>query len=306
MYRRDQPIKKISTPRSKKRRVGGYSSRSQGGPDRDQDPGYRTLYEAGKLGADAPPLAPIHAPSTPTRPPEGRVVDLRALERDLARSADQVRASWGRRKGDTHRAEPAPRSSRPAELDPGPGWLPPFVAIDFETANSARASACAVAVVRVEPRGGKAVVTGRWSTLLRPAPLHFDPRNSRIHGIHRRDVVDAPAFWQAYPQLFQWMVGAGFVVAHNAPFDRSVLAACCQHMGVMPPNLPWLCTVKLSRKLFGKGCARLPEVADRFGLPLDHHDPASDALACAGVLMGIAERRGDLVSEALREVTVAA
>src|SRR5690606_16776659 len=139
----------------------------------------------------------------------------------------------------------APRSTPP--LPTGPGWLPPFVAIDFETANSARASACAVAIVRVEPRAGRAVVTGRWRTLLGPAPLVFDVRHVHIHGIRRRDVADAPAFWQVYPELFQWLVGARFLVAHNAPFDRSVLEAACHGMGVAAPRVPWLCTVKLSR-----------------------------------------------------------
>ena len=54
-----------------------------------------------------------------------------------------------------------------------------FSAIDFETANERRDSACAVGVVRV--RGGQIVET--YATLLRPRVLRVDWRNQQVHGI---------------------------------------------------------------------------------------------------------------------------
>ena len=54
---------------------------------------------------------------------------------------------------------------------------PPFVAIDFETADNGRDSACAVALVRVE---GEQIVA-RAYTLLRPPRRYI--RFTYLHGI---------------------------------------------------------------------------------------------------------------------------
>ena len=54
-----------------------------------------------------------------------------------------------------------------------------FTAIDFETANEGRASACAVGVVRM--RGG--VIVESFETLLRPRELRVNWRNQAVHGI---------------------------------------------------------------------------------------------------------------------------
>src|SRR5690242_15251651 len=64
-----------------------------------------------------------------------------------------------------------------------------FTAIDFETANSSSASACAVGLARV--RDGRVVATAGW--LIQPPPGHdrFFELNTRIHGIRQEDVVGA-------------------------------------------------------------------------------------------------------------------
>ena len=64
-----------------------------------------------------------------------------------------------------------------------------FTAIDFETANGFRGSACAVGLVRV--RDGRMTERAAW--LMRPPAGfdRFDPRNTRIHGIRPADVADA-------------------------------------------------------------------------------------------------------------------
>jgi len=62
-----------------------------------------------------------------------------------------------------------------------------FTAIDFETANSSSASACAVGLTRV--RNGRVVATAGW--LIQPPPGHdrFFELNVNIHGITADDVV---------------------------------------------------------------------------------------------------------------------
>jgi DNA polymerase-3 subunit epsilon len=39
------------------------------------------------------------------------------------------------------------------------------------------------------------------------------------------------------------MIGAGFIVAHNAGFDRSVLKACCEQAGLATPQMEFRCTM---------------------------------------------------------------
>jgi len=154
-----------------------------------------------------------------------------------------------------------------------------FVAIDFETANNARESACAVAAVRVE---GNRIVD-RFESLIRPPPGPF--LHSGIHGITESMVARAGSFRSVWPQLRRLFGGAAFLAAHNAPFDRSVLRACCTREGLEVPTLPFLCTVQVSRQQWGIYPTKLPTVCDKLGIPLSHHDALSDAVACANIVI---------------------
>ena len=155
----------------------------------------------------------------------------------------------------------------------------PFVAIDFETAEDALDSACAVALVRVED----AEIVAREFCLIRP------PRNrftfTYLHGISWEKVANEPSFAEAWPRLTPLLDGASFLAAHNADFDRGVLHACCRSAGLDPPNLSFECTVVLARRAFGIYPTKLPNVCSRLRIPLKHHDPCSDAEACARIVI---------------------
>jgi DNA polymerase-3 subunit epsilon len=158
-----------------------------------------------------------------------------------------------------------------------------FVAIDFETADYRPDSAIALAVVVVD---GVEVVTERYE-LIRPPRPHVV--FSYLHKITWADVADRPGFGEIWPTLAPLFKGAEFVAAHNAPFDQAVLAACCRASGHPMPEIPFHCTVRLARKTWGFHPANLPAVCRSLGIPLDHHHAASDALACAKIV--IAARR---------------
>ena len=158
-----------------------------------------------------------------------------------------------------------------------------FVAIDFETADRGCDSACAVALVRVE---GFEIVEHRVQ-LLRPPRPHFV--FSYIHGITWDDVADEPTFADAWPELARSLDGVDHLAAHNAGFDRGVLHACCHFSGHSTPDLPFVCTMELARRRWGIYPTKLSDVCRRLRLPLRHHDPLSDAEACARIV--IAARR---------------
>lgn len=164
-----------------------------------------------------------------------------------------------------------------------------ILAIDFETADSGRDSACAVGAVLVE--NGR--IADSFYRLIRPPR----PRVmfTEIHGLRWADVMNEPCFGDLWPMLAPLATAADLFAAHNASFDRGVLVGCCETYGIEAPAQPWLCTVKLSRALWDIRPTRLPNVCAHFGIPLDHHNALSDALACAEIARRAIEEGHDLV-----------
>ena len=158
-----------------------------------------------------------------------------------------------------------------------------FVAIDFETADRYRDSACALAMVRVE--SGKIVHTEY--RLIKPPRKYFE--FTYIHNITWDMVSSEPDFRELWPSFKKMLNGADFIAAHNASFDRSVLNACCEKADIGPPSIPFECTVKLARKEWGLFPTKLPDVCRYLDIPLNHHEALSDAMACAKIVIAASE-----------------
>ena len=94
-----------------------------------------------------------------------------------------------------------------------------FAAIDFETADHWRDSARSAGVALVE--NGR--ITETFHRLIRPPRKDFV--FTCIHGLTSSDVRNSPTFPQMWPELRDFIDEEGFLVAHNAPFDRGVLPA---------------------------------------------------------------------------------
>jgi DNA polymerase-3 subunit epsilon len=163
---------------------------------------------------------------------------------------------------------------------------PEFCAIDFETANRYPNSACSVAVVRV--RGTRVVAARSW--LVRPPFRRFD--FTGIHGITWEAVRRSPTFADLWGEIAPHLDRADFVAAHNAPFDRRVLEACARWYDIELPPIEFVCTMKLARQTWGLRPTTLKHVADFLGIPLEHHVAASDARACAEIVIRALGRRG--------------
>lgn len=163
-----------------------------------------------------------------------------------------------------------------------------WIAIDFETANSTRESACSIGVAIVD--SGELVHSEAW--LIRPADMWFHPMNISVHGISGADVEHAGNFAEVWERVEPLLAGRA-VLAHNAGFDIGVLRACCAQYGISLPSAMYACTLSMSRKAFpGLDSHKLNVVADRCGLDLQHHDAESDARACAGIAMNILDYHG--------------
>ena len=160
-----------------------------------------------------------------------------------------------------------------------------FLAIDFETANNAADSACAIGLVRVE--NGK--IAREKALLIRPPSPEF--YFTHIHGLTWEDVAKAPDFGALWPEIEPWLQGVDFLAAHNSGFDSRVLKNCCQRYSLEIPQTGFICTVQLARRMWDVRPTKLPNVAHFLGLELDHHNALSDSRACANIVIA-AERDG--------------
>ena len=156
---------------------------------------------------------------------------------------------------------------------------PTFVALDFETADYSPDSACALGLVRVENHR----IVERTYSLIKPPRQRFV--FTYLHGITWEDVANQPTFGELWPTFSPMLEDIDFLAAHNASFDRSVLHRCCAAAGLEPPEIPFRCTVQLARRTWNLKPAKLNNVCDYLGITLKHHHAASDAEACALIVI---------------------
>ncbi len=156
-----------------------------------------------------------------------------------------------------------------------------WVAIDFETATAARSSACALGIAVIED--GEVTHTASW--LMRPPANRYERRNIEVHGITPSQTLLARSYADLYSEIEPFLAGR-YVLAHSASFDISVVRALHDYYRIPLPNVHYACSVAMARRAFPDLYNhRLPTVCSYCGIELNHHDAASDAIACAHVAL---------------------
>lgn len=161
-----------------------------------------------------------------------------------------------------------------------------FTVIDFETATSKRASACEVAVSVYE--SNRLVVTKDW--LIQPPQNKYDYWNTSIHGIDSSRTEGVRQFNDVWIEVVQYIENK-LVVAHNAPFDMSVIREECKMYGLKLPKFNFICSYSFSKTLLpGLPSYSLDFLCRYLELTeLNHHSAADDTMMT-----------GDLFVELLR------
>ncbi|WP_216404730.1 exonuclease domain-containing protein [Arcanobacterium phocae] len=160
-----------------------------------------------------------------------------------------------------------------------------FVAIDFETANEQRRSACMIGMARFDEEGA---VTDTYEALIQPHPdvNYFNPINTWVHGITPEDVADAPQ-WDKLTETVTAFIGDAPIVAHNMAFDGSVLSDLAQLYGTPAVENYRFCTLRLARHILADRIERktLDNVYDYYfpGESFVHHNAVADAQACGRI-----------------------
>lgn len=157
-----------------------------------------------------------------------------------------------------------------------------FAAIDFETANSHRASVCSVGIVVV--RDG--IISETIYELIRPTPNYYSYWATDIHGLNYEDTAKSDQFPEVWQKIAPVIAGLP-LIAHNSPFDESCLRKAHEHYALEYPGYEFMCTCRMARKAFPElPNHRLGTVAEHIGFDLtNHHHALADAEACAEIAL---------------------
>jgi len=159
-----------------------------------------------------------------------------------------------------------------------------FLALDFETANDHKLSACSVGFVLFDKNN----VIGKFESLIKP-PTNYDQlwrTNYNTHGIIRSKYMKANTFPQVWKSLqTKYSISSSTIVCHNAGFDMNILLELFTHYKISAPKFYYLDTINIAKLTWKSPNYRLSTLASRLKIPLNHHDALSDSLACAKIAM---------------------
>lgn len=163
-----------------------------------------------------------------------------------------------------------------------------FVAIDFETANANRGSACSVGIVKIRNN----MIVDEYYSLIRPKKLIFDSSNIQIHGITPEMVRNSDDFENIWIELEMKLKGE-MVAAHYASFDISVLKTALAEYNIEYPSINYVCSWVIGKAVWPDLTSyRLDTLAKKVGFQFKHHNALEDARACAMVILRASEEAG--------------
>lgn len=158
-----------------------------------------------------------------------------------------------------------------------------FVALDLETANEDRGSACEIGLVRFS----EGQVVDRFQSLIYQD--YFNPFNVSLHGITEKQVAKAPSFDEVWVEAENF-IGSSPLLAHNAGFDISVLFRSLGNGNIRNTHT-YFCSMVLSRRMLDISYFGLPGVTEFLGIeyPMNHR-AETDAEAAGRVATALMAR----------------
>lgn len=157
-----------------------------------------------------------------------------------------------------------------------------FVVCDVETADEVNSYICSIGLAMVT----NGQVKETTYSLINPE-CNFCERNTKIHGITKDIVADAPTFsefWGKVGIVFEKAI----IVAHNAPFDLSVIKKELIRNNINLDNIRYIDTLQIARKCLTLEHYCLSDVCKALDVNLEnHHCALNDCLATAEVLINL-------------------
>ncbi|MCF0121299.1 MAG: exonuclease [Oscillospiraceae bacterium] len=137
-------------------------------------------------------------------------------------------------------------------------------------------------------------ISWEFGTIINPE-CRFDYYNTVLTGISAALAADYPPFPEVWEQI-EGVMSGGVLIAHNAPFDMSVLSKCLRGYGICwRDRAQYACTCRMSRRCYPELCDhKLNTLCDYFDIKLDHHRAVSDAHAAAELLIRLINDGADI------------
>ncbi len=172
-----------------------------------------------------------------------------------------------------------------AKLSAPDAPLTDVVIVDTETTGAGH-GARLVELGALHVRDGK--VVAQFQTLVdpeEPIPGYV----VRIHGITNAMVKGAPLARVVLPAFLDF-VGTRPLMAHNAAFDRGILAGELLRVGMRRPDIPMFCSLRLARRVFPQAPNhKLSTLASWLKIPdPPSHRAIADCMTTVGVLAACA------------------
>ena len=167
-----------------------------------------------------------------------------------------------------------------------------YIAIDFETANYFKNSACSVGLVRFID--GKE--TDSCYSLIHPAKMYFIPEwTETIHHISYDDVRDKPYFPEVWDTIVMPFINKTPnipLVAHNGNmFDIPVIRNCCEYFGMEIPMLKYFDSLIIAKKTWPElDSHRLTALGEYFNIDYLAHDALEDSRTCGQIINKAAKK----------------
>lgn len=166
-----------------------------------------------------------------------------------------------------------------------------FVILDTETTGLHEGEICQIAIINSE---GKTLM----NSLVKPVRgIPYDA--FAIHGIHDRDVEDAPT-WREVASVVRGVITGFDVVVYNAKFDRKMMHKSAEALGMDKIDWktisPFFCAMEAFAEFYGEWNAyhnsyrwqRLSMAAQYLNVAVENaHTALGDCLMTLGVLRGM-------------------
>lgn len=164
-----------------------------------------------------------------------------------------------------------------------------FIAFDVETPNHENSRMSALGITVIDDRE----ITQKLYFTINPG-TYFDLFNIELTGITPESVADSPNFaavWEQTEHIFR----SGILVAHNAPFDMSVLSKCLRDYRIPQIRcLEYACTCRMARRFYPElQNHKLDTLCRHLGISLLHHNAMSDSVACAEIFLDCISKGAD-------------
>ena len=169
-----------------------------------------------------------------------------------------------------------------------------FIAIDFETANPKRWSACQIGITKVV--NNKIIFTECYTI---DPETEIDYINHKLHKIDQSEVAGKPNFKDTWENIKQYFQDAPIVIAHGADFDISVLYSCLNRYQIAPPKADYFCTYETLADLTSFDIYQLEHLMEQYGIQSDDdfHNAGNDSFYCAKLMQIMNDTYGDTLNK---------